>query len=200
MRMTFAYSARSGRPERNCSTARMRVVLPEPELPIMRMFGAGCPTRCLTRATESSRTAASCPTTTLRRSSKISRGRRGKGSVTGRALYSTGREALIRFTRKRCGRQPAYQGFTEILEILLRHSVAQGLLGGNGEARQDPRKLPGRHRPILSSGEIERGDRTVTGLFEPGNIDQITDLGARKEGTEIIGEDLAGRIDDDAPD
>src|SRR5438105_1925833 len=59
----------------------MSVVLPEPELPIRRMFGAGCPTRCLTTATEISRNASSCPTTPLRNSSKTSRGWRLNASI-----------------------------------------------------------------------------------------------------------------------
>src|SRR6202521_5080377 len=53
----------------------MSVVLPEPELPMSRMFGAGWPTECFTTATEISRMASSCPTTDLRSSSNTSRGR-----------------------------------------------------------------------------------------------------------------------------
>src|SRR5713101_271502 len=41
------------------STARISVVFPDPELPVSRMLGAGCPTRCLTSATEISRMASS---------------------------------------------------------------------------------------------------------------------------------------------
>jgi hypothetical protein len=41
------------------STAFIIVVLPLPEFPISSMFGAGCPPRCLTIATATSRSASS---------------------------------------------------------------------------------------------------------------------------------------------
>src|SRR5689334_11238260 len=80
MRMTFA-PPKSGRDARNCSTARISVVFPDPELPMRRMFGAGCPTRCFTSATAISRRTSSCPTTVLCSSSKTSRGRKGKAAM-----------------------------------------------------------------------------------------------------------------------
>src|SRR3954467_1607179 len=73
----------------------MGVVFPEPELPISSMFGAGCPTRCFTMATDSSRMASSCPTTVLLSASNTSRGRRGKESMSPSLLRIGERLSII---------------------------------------------------------------------------------------------------------
>src|ERR1051326_4347478 len=54
------------------------------------MFGAGCPTRCFTSATEISRIASSCPTTDFRISSKTSLGRKGKSCMNARDCNDRG--------------------------------------------------------------------------------------------------------------
>jgi hypothetical protein len=70
----------------------MSVVLPVPDEPIIRMFPVASPARCLARAIDISRIAASCPITRERKAPAISAGvgffveEEGVGVVTGAAV------------------------------------------------------------------------------------------------------------------
>ena len=81
MRTTVERVARAGFDASIASTACIRVVLPEPDEPIIRMLPAPSPASFLARATDISRTASVWPTTRRESHSAICRGRRVEGHV-----------------------------------------------------------------------------------------------------------------------